>query len=71
MSDQNDNIQRDMGRMETEIKTLQFTLDEVRKDLKEIRRSFDEMKGGTRFLMGAAAACGAVIAFIIEFFFKK
>ena len=71
MIDEHDNIQRDMGRMETEIKTLQVTLDEVRKDLKEIRRSFDEMKGGTRFLMGAAAASGAVIAFIIEFFFKK
>lgn len=71
MSDEHDNIQRDMGRMEAEIKTLQITLDEVRKDLKEIRRSFDQMKGGTRFLMGAAAASGAVIAFVIEFFFKK
>jgi septal ring factor EnvC (AmiA/AmiB activator) len=71
MIDEHDNIQRDMGRMEAEIKTLQITLDEVRKDLKEIRRSFDQMKGGTRFLMGAAAASGAVIAFVIEFFFKK
>ena len=71
MAEESESIQRDMGRMETEIKTLQITLDEVRKDLKEIRRSFDEMKGGTKFLMGAAAASGAVIAFIIEFFFKK
>ena len=71
MAENDDNIQRDMGRMEVEIKTLQTTLEEVRKDLKEIRRSFDEMKGGTRFLMGAAAASGAVIAFFVEFFFKK
>ena len=71
MTEENNNIQRDMGRMEVEIKTLQTTLEEVRKDLKEIRRSFDEMKGGTRFLMGAAAASGAVIAFFVEFFFKK
>ena len=68
---EHDDLLRDVGRMESEIKSLQVTLEEVRKDLKEVRRSFDELRGGTRFLMGAAATCGAVIAFLIEYFLKK
>lgn len=64
-------IHRDIGRMESEIKSLQITLDEVRKDLKEIRRSFDELKGGTRFMMAAAATAGAIITFVFSWFSIK
>lgn len=69
--DDRDYIQRDMGRMESEIKSLQVTLDEVRKDLKAVKQSFDELRGGTKFLMSAAAACGAMIALAIEYISKK
>jgi len=69
--DNQDYIQRDIGRMESEIKSLQITLEEVRKDLKAVKQSFDELRGGTKFLMSAAAACGAMIAIAIEWFTKK
>jgi predicted RNase H-like nuclease (RuvC/YqgF family) len=71
MSEEKDYIHRDMGRMESEIKSLQITLEEVRKDLKAVKQSFDELRGGTKFLMSAAAACGAMIAIAIEWLSKK
>lgn len=59
-------VQRDLGRMEAEIKSINSTLGEVKDDMREIRRSFDEMKGGTKFLMTAAAGIGGVISLIIS-----
>lgn len=66
-----DGVQRDIGRMQAEIKSLGSTLDEVKVDLKEIRRSFDELKGGTRFFMTAAAGIGGVIALVISWLSSK
>lgn len=71
MSEEKDLLQRDIGRMESEIKTLQSTLEEVRQDLKAVKQAFHELKGGTKFLMSAAAACGAIIAIAIEWFSKR
>lgn len=59
-------VQRDLGRMEAEIKSLGDTLGEVKEDMKQVRQSFDEMKGGVRFLMTAAAGVGGLVALIIS-----
>lgn len=64
-------VQRDLGRMEAEIKSLNSSFEEVKDDMREIRRSFDEMKGGTRFLMTAAAGIGGLLALVFSWLSTK
>lgn len=66
-----DNVQRDIGRLQAEVKSLGDILDEVRLDLKEVRRSFDELRGGTRFFMAASAAIGGIITLVIGWLSSK
>ena len=66
-----DNVQRNIGQLQSEVKTLNSTLTEVKSDLKEIRRSFDELKGGTKLLMTAAAGIGGAIALVLNWLSAK
>jgi chromosome segregation ATPase len=66
-----DYIQRDIGRMESEINSLKTLLEEVREDLRQVRRSFDELRGGTKFLLGAAAMSGAFMTIIYNWLTAK
>lgn len=66
-----ENIQRDIGRMEAEIVSLKETMEDVRKDLKDIKQSFHELKGGTKFMMSAAAVAGAIISFAFSWLSLK
>ncbi len=64
---ESESLQRDMGRMEAEIKALHIMVGEMRDDLKKVRQSFDELRGGTKFIMAAAAGIGAVIALALNY----
>lgn len=66
-----DHIQRDIGRMESEINSLKTLMEEVREDLRGVRRSFDELRGGTKFLLGAAAMSGAFMTIIYNWLTTK
>lgn len=64
----NDELQRDVGRMEAELESLKFSLDEMRIDVKEMRaelqrfsHTFAEMRGGYKTVIGFAALVGALI----------
>ena len=60
MSDED--LHRDMGRLEGEMNSLKELLAEVRGDVKEIKASFDQMRGGTNTLLGFSAVIGAVVS---------
>jgi hypothetical protein len=67
----NDDVQRDLGRLEAEVSGLKFSMDLMRADLKEIKDAFHEMKGGTRVFMGMAAIFGSAITLTINWFIGK
>lgn len=64
-------IFRDFGRMEQEICSLTKTIEEMRRDLKEMKEAFHQLKGGTRALLGVAAIIGACISFFVQWFMGK
>lgn len=55
-------IERDLGRMETELLNVQKLLDEVRLDLKEIKDELSEIRGERRTLLYIAAAVGGALS---------
>jgi predicted nuclease with TOPRIM domain len=59
MSDEE--VHRDLGRLEGEVAALKEMLAELRTDVKDIKTSFSEMKGGTKTLVGFAAIIGAAL----------
>ena len=65
-----DDVQRDLGKMEADLKNLARSLDEIKTDLREIRTSFDQMKGGTRVFMGVAAVLGSGITLLVNWLIK-
>jgi hypothetical protein len=50
---------RDFGRLESEVSQLKDLLEEVRSEIKYLRRKQDEMTGGTKVLLTIAAILGA------------
>jgi hypothetical protein len=67
----NDDVQRDLGRLEAEVSALKFSMDLMRADLKEIKDAFHEMKGGTRVFMGGAAIIGSALTILVNWFIGK
>ncbi len=67
----NDDVQRDIGRMEGELNAMKTLLGEVREDVKEIKTSFHQMQGGTKVLLVIAAALGAGLNHLIGWFLTK
>lgn len=67
----NDDVQRDLGRLEAEVAALKFSMDLMRADLKEIKDAFHEMKGGTRVFMGVAAVLGSMATVAINWLIGK
>lgn len=69
MSDED--IHRDLGRVEGEMAALKEMLAELRTDVKEIKDSFSEMKGGTKTLIGFSALIGAALNQAMHWFLAK
>lgn len=55
-------IERDLGRMETELLNVKKLLDEVRVDLKEIKDELGEIRGGHKTLLWLASAFGGALS---------
>jgi uncharacterized protein YlxW (UPF0749 family) len=64
-------LERDMGRMEAEIKGLKRSLDEMRDDLREIKTAFHQMKGGSKVVLGLAAITGSGLTYLINWLAGK
>jgi hypothetical protein len=67
----NDGLHRDIGRHDAQIETLQNQMDQVLRELHEIKATLAEAKGGWRMLMmmgGAGAAFGAAVVKLFAFF---
>lgn len=64
-------IHRDIGRMESELTSLRTLVAEMRKDLKEIREELLMIRGGYKTLLAVAATIGAAISAIGEYFLGK
>mgnify|MGYP000084192828 CR=1 FL=1 len=64
-------LERDIGRMEAEIKGLKRSLDEMRDDLREIKTTFHEMKGGSKVVLGLAAITGSGLTYLINWLAGK
>jgi len=62
-------IDRDLGRMESDIETLKIGLADVQKDIKSILSTLSEARGGWKTLMlvgGIAGAVGALLGKLIS-----
>ena len=57
MSDEYD---RDFGRMEAQVKTLEAEVADLRDDVKAIRTMLDQAQGGWKFMMASAGLIGAL-----------
>lgn len=66
-----DELQRDIGRMEGEMTALKDLLAEMRTDLKELKDTMHQMKGGTRVFLGLAAVAGSGLTVLINWFIGK
>jgi uncharacterized protein YlxW (UPF0749 family) len=64
-------LERDIGRMEAEIKGLKHSLDEMRDDLREIKTAFHQMKGGSKVVLGLAAITGSGLTYLINWLAGK
>ena len=64
-------LEREIGRMEAEIKSLKRSLDEMRDDLREIKTAFHEMKGGSKVVLGFAALAGSGLTYLINWLAGK
>lgn len=53
-------IQRDLGRFETRLDALEADMRELKGDVKAIRTTIDEAKGGWRMLLAVGGAAGMV-----------
>ncbi len=53
-------VQRDLGRFETRLDTLEADMRELKRDVKAIRSVIDEAKGGWRTLVAVGTAAGIV-----------
>jgi len=66
-----DDTQRDLGRMEAQLETLGREVAEMKDDVKALRQSFSELKGGTRTLLGLASVVGAGVAVFMQWLLGK
>lgn len=64
-------LEREIGRMEAEIKSLKRSLDEMRDDLREIKTAFHEMKGGSKVVLGFAAIAGSGLTYLVNWLAGK
>jgi chromosome condensin MukBEF ATPase and DNA-binding subunit MukB len=58
-------VQRDLGRMESQIETMCSKLDKLEREIETISNTLAEARGGWRTLMwvsGASAAIGGMVA---------
>jgi len=53
-------VQRDLGRFETRLDSLEADMRELKSDVKAIRTVTDEAKGGWRMLIAVGSAAGIV-----------
>lgn len=51
---------REYGKLEAEVEQLKDIVNEIRSDLKEVKKDWHEARGGVRILIGAAAVIGAI-----------
>lgn len=66
-----EDLQRDIGRMEGEMTALKDLLAEMRTDLKELKDTMHQMKGGTRVFLGLAAVTGSGLTFFLNWLIGK
>lgn len=62
----NEEIQRDLGRHDAEILSLQGDMTELKKDVKKILSTLSEARGGWKTLMLVAGVAGATGAFMTK-----
>jgi hypothetical protein len=62
---------REFGRLEAEVQQLKDIVSEIRSDLKDMKKNWDEAKGGMRVLLGVAAVIGAVSSQLIHWILGK
>lgn len=61
---------KEFGRLEAEVSQLRDMLTEIRTDMKEMKKNWDEAKGGLRVLIGVAAIIGGLLSQAIGWFWK-
>lgn len=59
-------VQRDIGRMESELIGLRVSVADMQRDVKALRSAFDEIKGGSRVILAMSAAIGAAISLVVQ-----
>lgn len=67
-------LQRDIGKMEAEIKSLTDAVRGLSTDVREIRQTLAEARGGWRTLVwiaGASGAVGAALSYVANLFMSK
>ena len=64
-----DDVQRDLGRHDAEIKNLQRSVEEMAEDVHAIKEMMAEMRGGKKavvILASAAASMGAFVGWLLS-----
>lgn len=61
---------REFGKLEAEVQQLRDLLGEIRSDMKDMKKNWDEAKGGMRVLLGVAAVIGGVLSQVFSWFLK-
>lgn len=62
---------REFGRLEAEVQQLKDIVSEIRSDLKDMKKNWDEANGGIRVLLGVAAVIGAASGQFIHWILGK
>lgn len=53
---------REFGRLEAEVAQLRDMVSEIRTDMKEMKRNWNEARGGFKVLLGIAAVLGGLLS---------
>ena len=68
----NDSVDaRDFGRLEAEVSLLKNVIEEMRKDMKEMKADWDSAKGGTKVLFIMATIFGGAVTAAIHWILGK
>lgn len=64
-------LNRDFGKMESQLETLNHEMRELKNDVRTIRDDFAQVRGGWRVLIGLSAVIGGAVSWLAQHFLGR
>lgn len=64
-------LNRDFGKMESQLETLNREMRELKNDVRTIRDDFAQVRGGWRALIGVSAIIGGGVSWLAQHFLGR